>query len=117
MKKIIALLTLTLSLTAMADTNYTCFGTEPFWDLKIEDDKVIFNGIFNDETTKTEEIISKTQASGTNLDFAFVVKTTTTSSSVITRDCSDGMSENVYSKEIVFSSGDQVLYGCCNEVK
>lgn len=119
MKKLIfliSLLTLAMSASAMA-ADLSCSGTEPFWDLKIKGNTVVYNGFFNDETTTTEKIISKTDAAGLAEDFAFVIKTPNASATIVTGECSDGMSETVYEKHIVYKTNDSVLYGCCNPAK
>ncbi|MBY0416410.1 MAG: hypothetical protein K2Q18_19700 [Bdellovibrionales bacterium] len=115
MKKIIALLTLTVSITAMADTtNYKCFGTEPFWDFKIKENQTVFNEMFEDET-KTETILSRVTAANVGDNTAFVVKTKSTTATVVAGACSDGMSDETYSHHIVLENDTSVLYGCCNE--
>lgn len=114
MKKVIALLALTLSMTAMADTSLSCFGTEPFWSLKIEENKTVFTDFSTDTTEeKTEEVISNTPAAGTADGYAFVVKTENATANVVLGECNDGMSDNVYSHHILYTTGSQVLYGCC----
>ncbi|RPJ74481.1 MAG: hypothetical protein EHM20_10525 [Alphaproteobacteria bacterium] len=114
MKKMIALLALTSSLSSMAASDYTCSGTEPFWNLKLEGSKMTFSAAMEDESTTVNEVISRTGAAGMALDFAFVAKTEDAAATIITGECSDGMSDAIYSNHIVYTTGDLVLYGCCN---
>ena len=116
MKTIIALLALTLSVSAMA-ADYSCGGTEPFWDLEIQGNTLTFNKMMDEGTAKPEEILSRVNAHGTGHEFAFVVKTEKSTATIITGECSDGMSDNVYTNHIMLTTGDQVLYGCCNQLK
>ncbi|QDK40417.1 hypothetical protein DOM21_02895 [Bacteriovorax stolpii] len=115
MKKTIALMSMLLSLSAMA-ADYSCSGTEPFWDLKIEGNTVTFNEFMADETTTKEEIISRVDAQGLAPDFAFVVETKNAKATIVTGECNDGMSDNIYEKHIMYTTGNSVLYGCCNEI-
>lgn len=117
MKKIITLLALTLSVSAMASSDLSCSGTEPFWDLKIVGNTVTFNQLLADDSTTQEEVVSRVDAHGYATDFAFVVKTENATATIVTGECSDGMSDNVYEKHIMYTTKDSVLYGCCNSLK
>lgn len=115
MKKLIVLMSIILSFSTMA-ADYSCFGTEPFWGLKLTNESVEFSSPM-DDSVATEAVASKTNAIGYADDFAFIVKTDKGSlASVTTGECSDGMSDNVYSKHITYVNGDNVFYGCCNEI-
>lgn len=116
MKKLITILALTLSFSAMS-AEYSCFGTEPFWGLKLTETSTVFSSPIEDTET-TEAVTSKTNAIGYADEFAFVVKTDKGSlASVTTGECSDGMSDNVYPKHITYINNDgNVFYGCCREV-
>ena len=63
MKKFIAALSIVLSFSSMA-ADYSCSGTEPFWDLKLEGNTVTFNEFMADESTTKEEVISRVDAQG-----------------------------------------------------
>ncbi len=111
MKKSILLLSLIAAFQVSA-AEYTCFGTEPFWGLTITDSVVKFDEI---EGPKADEkILSKEDAAGTTSDYAFVVKTPKTQIAVVTGECNDGMSDNIYSHHALVTTKTQVLYGCCN---
>jgi uncharacterized membrane protein len=116
MKKFIALLSLTLSMTAMADTNYSCLGTEPFWGLDIVGENVTFSNPVLENST-VEQVSSRTTAAGVQEDFAFVLTTENSISAISQTECSDGMSDEVYSHQIIYKNADSVLYGCCNIIK
>lgn len=118
MKKLIVLLSLAMSVSAMAASDYSCGGTEPFWDLTIKGNAVTYNEFMADETTKTEEILTRKTAHGLVEDFAFEVKTSSMTASVVKdATCSDGMSEQTYSHAILLNVDGAVLYGCCNPAK
>ncbi|MBC7427920.1 MAG: hypothetical protein H7336_04855 [Bacteriovorax sp.] len=101
----------------MAASDFSCGGTEPFWDLTIKGSTVTYNAFLADESIKVEKIISRTQAAGTQEDTAVVIKSETLTSTILAGECNDGMSDNIYSHRIVLTSGDSVLTGCCNQVK
>ena len=116
MKKLIALLVFTFSVSTMAG-DLTCSGTEPFWGLQIKRDKVLFFGP-KVKIITTEKIMSKRDAVNTNSDFAFVVTTESkATATVVTGECNDGMSDKTYSKHIIYKNNEFVLYGCCEELK
>ena len=115
MKTILATLLLTLSLTAMADTNFSCFGTEPFWGLKIDADSVTFNPY--DLIPASEKITSRENALGVTEGYAFMITTATSTTAITTAECNDGMSDNVYSHTVLYKNADAVFYGCCNIAK
>ncbi|MBC7713267.1 MAG: hypothetical protein H7177_08005 [Rhizobacter sp.] len=117
MKKLIILLSLAMSVSAMAASDFSCGGTEPFWDLTIKGDTVTYNAVMSDDSIKTEQVTSRVNAAGTQEDYAVIVKTETTSSTILAGECSDGMSDTVYSHNIILTTGDQVLVGCCNQIK
>ncbi len=96
-------------------TEYSCFGTEPFWGIKITEKVLKFDEII--EVKADEVILSKTQAHGTMSDYAFLVETDKTQISVVTGECNDGMSDNIYSHHALVKTGSQVLYGCCSRSK
>ena len=115
MKKFITLLALTLSVSAMADTNYSCFGTEPFWNFSIQGENATFS---MGDTSVNEQVASITSAEGTPEDFAFLLTTDRgATASIIAGQCNDGMSDNVYTHNILYKSSEgSVFYGCCNQV-
>lgn len=113
MKKLIAVLALTLSVSTMA-SEFSCVGTEPFWSLKITETQMSLDMM---DGVQTEAVQSKTQAAGTAEDYAFVVTSASGSATVVRAECNDGMSDNIYSHHVVLKSGSVVLAGCCNQVK
>jgi uncharacterized membrane protein len=66
-----------------------------------------------DEPVVTK-VVSRINATNTQEDFAFVVKSETASATIITGSCNDGMSEDIYTHHIIYTSDDNVMYGCCN---
>ena len=114
MKSTIMALLLVLSTQTFA-AEYSCFGTEPFWGIKITEEVLSFDEII--EVKADEVILSKTQAAGTTSDYAFSVETANTQISVVTGECNDGMSDNIYSHHALVKTDSQVLYGCCSRSK
>ena len=110
MKKFIALLSLTLTFSVMADTNFACLGTEPFWGLTVEGSNATFTSA-SDATQTTETALITTVAGNT------VVTTESAKATIIAGECNDGMSDNVYSSSIEYKIGASTLYGCCNKIK
>lgn len=95
-------------------SNKTCFGTEPFWNMKVSESHVSFND-FSSEADEVSEIISKDSAAGTGLDFVTVIKTEEKVITTIQNSCNDGMSDEIYPFEVVVTDNESglVLYGCC----
>lgn len=112
MKKIWILSLLALSFSASAQTEYSCFGTEPFWGLKMNSKEIAFD-IAGENSPKIEKIVSKTSAQGMVETFAFAVKTQNSTATIITGECNDGMSDNIYPLHIFYTTGKSAFYGCC----
>lgn len=104
---------MSLSFSALADNNYKCFGTEPFWGMELVNNSLVLD-LF-DETKTSEEVISRETAAGMANEFAFIAKTKNSSATIVTGECSDGMSDEIYSHHVVYTDGRAVLYGCCNK--
>lgn len=118
MKKLITLLALTVSASAMA-TDYKCSGTEPFWGMSIEGDKLSYDYPADEPVNKTEKIISKKLMAARPEAFGVVAKTKKATATIVLNDqCSDGMSDETYSHSAVLDvKGLSVaLEGCCNVV-
>ncbi len=115
LKKFISLLVLTCSFAVVAGSDYACIGTEPFWSLDIGGNKLSLSLPLGD-SPMTEEVISRVNAQNTAEDCAFVVKSESITATVLTGQCSDGMSDKVYSNHLVFTIGDSAMYGCCDKV-
>lgn len=118
MKSTIALLALAFTMASATASEYSCFGTEPFWDVKISKTHMSFSDF--DDQPKVEEIISRETAAGVGDEYAFVVKSKSLSATVITGECNDGMSDNIYTHHVMVEGGDvfnRPVYGCCNKVK
>lgn len=113
-KIILVLVAVFFSFQTFASADFSCFGTEPFWGLKLEGSKVSLSFPLGEEA-KTEKVISRITAYGVSEDVAFVVKINNGSATIIAGECSDGMSDEIYPFHIVFSSDDNVFYGCCNK--
>ena len=62
-------------------------------------------------------ILSTREAAGMPAGYATVTKTRYASLTTVKGECSDGMSDEVYSHHAVFDVNGVVLYGCCNMAK
>jgi uncharacterized membrane protein len=114
MKKIIILIAIIFNTQLMAQ-EFSCFGTEPFWGLKVTSQKIEFNNLTDE--IESSNVISITNALGTVDLFATVLKTDNQSSlTIVQGECNDGMSDNIYSHHAVFNTHNSVFYGCC-EIK
>jgi len=117
MKLLLVLLTMTLSVSAMA-TDYTCSGTEPFWGMSIKGDKLSYDYYGEVEVKKTEKILSKKLMAARPEAFGVVAKTKKVTATIVLNDqCSDGMSDQIYSHSLVLDvkALPMVLEGCCIE--
>jgi len=113
MKKFIVILSLACSFSAMADSNYKCFGTEPFWGMELTQNKLILD-LFGDSKI-SEDLISRETAQGVGEEYVFVASTKTASATIITGECNDGMSDDIFSHHVVYKNASTTLYGCCNK--
>jgi len=114
MKKILmSLVTLVvLSNTAFAASEVSCVGTEPFWSAKVADAALTYQSMGDAKAVRLK-VVKIQQAQGLSSDVDFVVKTKYASLTVVAGECSDGMSDNMYSHHAVMSINGVVLSGCC----
>jgi uncharacterized membrane protein len=110
MKKIIALLALAFSLTAFAGSDFTCAGTEPFWHIDLVGKSLAFNYDY-DEVYGSEAVVSRT-TDGVDL----VVRTKSATAKITKGECNDGMSDQTFTHEIIYTDGKTVVSGCCNQI-
>lgn len=110
--------------TAASSTSFeglalTCGGTEPFWSLKVEGDQALYHPMVGDDETWT--LTSREKAAGrTDYEILLGVDSQGGSLSLAiqkTGQCSDGMSDFVYDKEILVTrEGGEALAGCCDRL-
>lgn len=110
-------LSLFIALTSFSTSAATlnCVGTEPFWGAQITDKMLRYSDPVNEKMSL--KILSKKMAVGYGEDGAFVVKTKYANASVALGECSDGMSDEVYSHTIVLEMNGNVLAGCCSKAE
>ncbi len=112
--KFLASLVILLNISNINANEFSCFGTEPFWSASIKGNQVTLNMLGTDEVRATK-IESVKNANGTGHNFAFVIETDKNMSlNIIQGQCSDGMSDNVYSHQILLNDNGNVFFGCCN---
>lgn len=118
MKSLIVLLAMSFTVSAMA-TDFKCSGTEPFWGMTIEGDKLTYDYPTENNEKRTEKIVSKKLMAARPEAFGVVAKTKKATATVVLNDqCSDGMSDETYSHSAVLDVKglSVVMEGCCNEI-
>lgn len=122
MKHALALLAICVSSSAGLAHDFKCFGTEPFWDLTINDRQIRYSTPgSSSELTPTQP----TSARGMAEDYVLVYRTRTATGSKepvtivlqksVSSECSDGMSDFSYPYYGVLVSDREVLAGCCRK--
>lgn len=89
-----------------------CFGTEPFWNIKVLEDKIIVDDFSTDEPFESK-IISRN-----NQDALQVIQAEGRTLNIRKALCNDGMSDNEYEFEVTVtdsSNQTETKYGCCIE--
>jgi uncharacterized membrane protein len=126
MKKLFVLLVLLIFQTAFSQENkdfkdgydFSAFGTEPFWDVKINEEKEISFNTIADGTAFTTGIPEYTEINKD--EFSYISTSDKYSIKVLIKksECTDGMSDNTYPYAVSVtltekSSGKQTeLKGC-----
>lgn len=105
--KIFALLCFTLSCSVALSSDYSCFGTNPYWSLELKESQANYLAdyeVFGLESGKIEMISTDGQLLvGNDSSLQFV-----------TKKCNDGMTEATYGHQVIFKLGTETLIGCCN---
>lgn len=112
MKKLILIALASLSMASAMASTLQCSGTEPFWGVRVEKGMLMYSDPVS--RTRPVKVLSRTEAAGFSEGFAFVIKTKSSSLTVISGECSDGMSDNIYSHHAVYDRGGVILAGCCD---
>lgn len=97
--------------------NMNCVGTEPFWGVKVTGSTLTYSNPENPDGFPYP-IASVREAQGYTSGTATVIKTgcskwKTTTLTMVRGECSDGMSDTVYTHHAVYDVDGIVLYGCC----
>lgn len=114
MKKFLAISLLMSSLSVMA-AEYKCYGTSPYWGAKINDSAVTYG--VGGLAPVTEAITSVKNASNRGVGYVQIIKTNSTSTTLINEICNDsgdGLPDSNSSYHIVLETPGAVLYGCCD---
>jgi len=95
----------------------TCHGTEPFWQAKIISDSFVLD-IFGQRKIFSSIVLSAPHGMpNTNEGFVRVYSDARGPvATMISQTCNNGMSDNLYPKEIIIYTENGSLYGCCGEV-
>jgi uncharacterized membrane protein len=97
-----------------------CFGTEPFWSLRVAGSGLVFEGVSIDRVETS--LATRTRASGLRGRYGFVgwgAGETSGMHGIVRREaCSDGMSDRLYglSLDLLVSAGGTLnqYAGCCS---
>ncbi|MFQ8431611.1 SH3 domain-containing protein [Amaricoccus sp. W119] len=92
-----------------------CFGTEPFWDLSHEGERLIGDGV--DEAAKREFMIDGVAGAAGAASRVVVARDQhgTVTLGIAPEECGDGMSERVYGLGARLSEGNApTRTGCCS---
>ena len=126
MKAFVTLSAITLSVFASqalasgASSVSACFGTEPFWSLKLSDKALQFKLSGDDSETKTIAKTTARSASGRSSDWLALFQGQTKEKAgrfmnviVKQQECSDGMSDELHPYSVEVLSGTSLYTGCC----
>ncbi len=119
MKKFSALSAFTLSAlffstpSFAAIKGYRCTGTEPFWDLQISGNQLIYNNLSG--KLHQTQVQGPLTAAGTVPGYASIYVSGNRSDvvAITSQKCSDGMSDVEYANTVLYMVGNRVLFGCC----
>src|SRR5262245_36494745 len=114
MKSIFALMCL-FAVHAHADVKgYVCLGTEPFYSLKIQGTDLTLETP-EDELPHRYVVTGPQTPEGLQDGYVSIYRSEAQKAviSIVTGECTDGMSENKYGYHLVYVEGGRALYGCC----
>lgn len=91
----------------------SCFGTEPFWTLRLDDDAATWA---EPERESAGQVVARLTSSARPGRYGLVAELdgTRLSGVIAARACSDGMSDRVYGLAFDAIHGDTILSGCCS---
>ncbi len=113
MKTFIVLATLLTSMSSFAGLNgYECVGTEPFFSLSIKGKNLSLNDTVKTTKATVDAPLNAIGMSPGNVT-VYKNKKADINVTIVSGDCSDGMSDNTYAYHMVYTKGATVLYGCC----
>jgi len=128
MKKLLILFALVFTTALFSQENkdfkdgydFTCFGTEPFWDVKISDGKEISFDILGNEIKFTTGVPEYTDISKEEFSYSASSDKYSIKVSVKKSECGDGMSDNVYPYTVSAvvvnkSSGKTTTFNGCGQ--
>ena len=116
MKTFIVLAVLLTSMSSFAGANgYKCLGTEPFFSLSISGKTLSLNDTVKTTKTTVDAPLNAVGMSEGNVT-VYKNKKNDINVSIVSGECSDGMSDNTYGYHMVYTKGTTVLYGCCEKI-
>lgn len=89
--------------------NYQALGTEPFWSLEVLPGKLIYT---SPETQSGVVIAARLSNAGKQLRYSGEMDGKNVMLTIERGECSDGMSDTVYSHKASFTWGDRTEQGC-----
>lgn len=113
MKTVFTVLTLAMFSLPTFAAEIKCIGTEPFWSATVKNGILKYNDPIQEKPVSLK-VLSIKNAEGFSPNNIQVIKTKFTRLSLVRGECSDGMSDNIYSHHAIYEKDDVVLGGCCN---
>lgn len=112
-KLVLAISALVLTQTAQAEIRgYSCLGTEPFWSVEVKGQTLKYAAPGEEFKTWVSQ---RKDAAGMSEGYVSVYRNPKKdiALTIVEAKCTDGMSDNEYSKTMVLIKQGSVLYGCC----
>ena len=117
MKTILAIILLT-SLTGLVQASdvpqFRCTGSEPFWDLQINNQGILTK---TDTPDGNEEVYNKTKLTKNDLSSIEIEASNEGNSSlnlkIVKETCDDGMREEIFPYSVQVKNNGKTFKGCC----
>jgi len=99
-----------------AEKSFHCFGTEPFWDMQLNQTGFQFK---HDKIKYKLKTVKPESARGFQISHIKIYKTRINSINspatiiIQKQKCSDNMSDNEYQYSVIFITKHDNYYGCC----
>lgn len=89
-----------------------CHGTEPFWAAQVSNEKIELS--YPDETGSSFTVTRVESPFGVSGEYMSVYSDARGPLAVVTaRECNNGMSDEIFPREVLIFTGTGTLVGCC----
>lgn len=100
--------------------DFTCFGTEPFWDVKINESREIFFSNLADKSSFTTGIPEYSETGKNEFSYSASSEKKSIIVNIKKSECGDGMSDNIYPYSVSVtvtekSSGKSLILNGCGQ--